>query len=90
MVKAVFDELAPTGRSAHFTVGIYDDVTDLSLAVDQEFRYPGPTARCRPMFFGLGADGTVGANKASVKIIGEAPTCSPRATSSTTRRSRAR
>ena len=74
-VKAVFDELA--GRRAgrppkrHFTVGIYDDVTRLSLDVDDEFRYPRPAGEVQAMFFGLGADGTVGANKASVKIIGE-------------------
>jgi pyruvate-ferredoxin/flavodoxin oxidoreductase len=75
-VKAVFDELAlfdaggrrPTRR---FTVGIRDDVTKLSLDVDEAFRYPRPAGEVQAMFFGLGADGTVGANKASVKIIGE-------------------
>ncbi len=76
-VKAVFDELArfdnPGARppKRRFTVGIYDDVTGLSLDVDDGFRYPRPAGEVQAMFFGLGADGTVGANKASVKIIGE-------------------
>jgi pyruvate-ferredoxin/flavodoxin oxidoreductase len=76
-VKAVFDELslfdAPGGRRPRrrFTVGIRDDVTNLSLDVDEAFRYPRPAGEVQAMFFGLGADGTVGANKASVKIIGE-------------------
>ena len=77
-VKAVFDELAlfETPDAARppkrrFTVGIYDDVTRLSLDVDDAFRYPRPAGEVQAMFFGLGADGTVGANKASVKIIGE-------------------
>ena len=55
----------------HFTVGIYDDVTRLSLPIDDEFRYPRPAGEVQAVFFGLGSDGTVGANKASVKIIGE-------------------
>ena len=54
-----------------FTVGIRDDVTGLSLDGDDDFRYPRPAGEVQAMFFGLGADGTVGANKASVKIIGE-------------------
>jgi pyruvate-ferredoxin/flavodoxin oxidoreductase len=76
-VKAVFDELtlfdAAGGRRPRrrFTVGIRDDVTNLSLDVDEDFRYPRPAGEVQAMFFGLGADGTVGANKASVKIIGE-------------------
>ena len=76
-VKAVFDELArfddPTaGRpKRRFTVGIRDDVTGLSLDVDESFRSARPEGEVQAMFFGLGADGTVGANKASVKIIGE-------------------
>ena len=76
-VKAVFDELArfdgtddpPAKR--RFTVGIHDDVTRLSLDADDGFRYSRPAGEVQAMFFGLGADGTVGANKASVKIIGE-------------------
>jgi pyruvate-ferredoxin/flavodoxin oxidoreductase len=71
MVKAVLDELASGRPRRRFTVGIYDDVTHLSLDVDRDFRFPRPEDEVQAMFFGLGADGTVGANKASVKIIGE-------------------
>jgi pyruvate-ferredoxin/flavodoxin oxidoreductase len=71
MVKAVFDELTADRPRRHFTVGIVDDVTGLSLDVDRSFRAPRPEGEVQAMFFGLGADGTVGANKASVKIIGE-------------------
>jgi pyruvate-ferredoxin/flavodoxin oxidoreductase len=71
MVKAVLDELAGERPARHFTVGIYDDVSRLSLALDREFRTARPDGEVQAMFFGLGADGTVGANKASVKIIGE-------------------
>ncbi len=76
-VQAVFDELALFDASAgraprrRFTVGIHDDVTQLSLDADDEFRSRRPAGEVQAMFFGLGADGTVGANKASVKIIGE-------------------
>jgi pyruvate-ferredoxin/flavodoxin oxidoreductase len=75
-VKAVFDELAAFGTGGRrpkrrFTVGIHDDVTHLSLDIDEEFRYPRPAGEVQAMFFGLGADGTVGANKSSVKIIGQ-------------------
>jgi pyruvate-ferredoxin/flavodoxin oxidoreductase len=56
---------------AHFTVGIVDDVTHLSLAVRPDFRGTSPTTRCRPCSTAWAADGTVGANKNSVKIIGE-------------------
>ncbi len=70
MVKAVFDELARPAPKRHFTVGIVDDVTGLSLAVDESFQIEEPDA-VRAVFFGLGADGTVGANKNSIKIIGE-------------------
>jgi len=70
MVKAVFDELARDGPREHFTVGITDDVTHTSLDVDPTFDIePDDVIRC--VFFGLGADGTVGANKNSIKIIGE-------------------
>ena len=71
MVKAVLDELAADRPRRHFTVGIYDDVTHLSLDVDRDFRALRAEGEVQAMFFGLGADGTVGANKASVKIIGE-------------------
>jgi len=71
MIKPVFDELADERPKRHFTVGIYDDVTHLSLPIDGEFRRPRPSGEIQAVFFGLGSDGTVGANKASVKIIGE-------------------
>jgi pyruvate-ferredoxin/flavodoxin oxidoreductase len=71
MVKPIFDELAGERPKRHFTVGIYDDVTHLSLPIDGEFRRPRPEGEVQAVFFGLGSDGTVGANKASVKIIGE-------------------
>ncbi|MCJ7543450.1 MAG: pyruvate:ferredoxin (flavodoxin) oxidoreductase [Phycisphaerae bacterium] len=70
MVKAVFDELAkPTPRN-HFTVGINDDVTGTSLDYDESFSTEGHDV-VRALFYGLGSDGTVGANKNSIKIIGE-------------------
>ena len=70
MVKAVFDELKKDQPKNSFTVGINDDVTHTSLVVDPEFSIEGDeTIRC--VFFGLGSDGTVGANKNSTKIIGE-------------------
>jgi pyruvate-ferredoxin/flavodoxin oxidoreductase len=70
MVKAVFDEATKAAPKNHFTVGINDDVTHTSLAFDPAFSLANPrTVRC--VFFGLGADGTVGANKNSIKIIGE-------------------
>jgi pyruvate-ferredoxin/flavodoxin oxidoreductase len=70
-VKAVFDELARHQPKRHFTVGIIDDVTHLSIAPDADFRPARPAGEVQAMFFGLGSDGTVGANKNSVKIIGE-------------------
>jgi pyruvate-ferredoxin/flavodoxin oxidoreductase len=69
MVKAVFDELDAPSPRRRFTVGIVDDVSHLSLPVDDTFTVP--TDAVSAVFFGLGADGTVGANKNSVKIIGE-------------------
>src|SRR4029453_18751116 len=69
--KPIYAELAATRPKRHFTVGIYDDVTHLSLPIDAEFRTERPTGEIQAVFFGLGSDGTVGANKASVKIIGE-------------------
>ncbi len=70
MVKAVFDELAKPEPKNHFTVGIVDDVTHTSLPVDRSFTTERPD-EVRALFYGLGADGTVSANKSSVKIIGE-------------------
>jgi pyruvate-ferredoxin/flavodoxin oxidoreductase len=71
MLKPVFDELAKERPKRHFTVGIYDDVTRLSLAIEAGFTHRRSSREVQAMFFGLGADGTVGANKNSVKIIGE-------------------
>ena len=70
MVKGVFDELARPWPKNHFTVGIVDDVTFTSLDYDPEFSTEVP-GTVRALFYGLGADGTVGANKNSIKIIGE-------------------
>ena len=70
MVKGVFDELLKPTPKNHFTVGIVDDVTHTSLDYDPEFSTEEP-GTVRAMFYGLGADGTVGANKNSIKIIGE-------------------
>ncbi len=71
MVKAVFEELSKDQPKRRFTVGIDDDVTQLSLTIDSSFHLPRTEGEVEAMFFGLGADGTVGANKSSVKIIGE-------------------
>ena len=70
MVKAVFDELAKPSPKNHFTIGIYDDVTHTSLDFDPSFDIEAPDV-VRAIFWGLGSDGTVGANKNSIKIIGE-------------------
>jgi pyruvate-ferredoxin/flavodoxin oxidoreductase len=70
MVKGIFDELAAGKSKNHFTVGIVDDVTHTSINYDQSFSTEHPKT-VRAMFYGLGSDGTVGANKNSVKIIGE-------------------
>ncbi|HBE50418.1 MAG TPA: pyruvate:ferredoxin (flavodoxin) oxidoreductase, partial [Cyanobacteria bacterium UBA11369] len=70
MVKAVFDNLAAAEPKNHFTVGINDDVTHTSLDYDREFSIE-PDSVVRAIFYGLGSDGTVGANKNSIKIIGE-------------------
>ncbi|HKI70282.1 MAG TPA: pyruvate:ferredoxin (flavodoxin) oxidoreductase, partial [Verrucomicrobiae bacterium] len=70
MVKAVFDNLTSDAPKNHFTVGINDDVSHNSLPVDAEFSSE-PDSVIRALFYGLGADGTVGANKNSIKIIGE-------------------
>ncbi|MCC7011223.1 MAG: pyruvate:ferredoxin (flavodoxin) oxidoreductase [Planctomycetes bacterium] len=70
MVKAVLDELVSAKPRNHFTIGIHDDVTQRSLAWDEHFDLE-PADVVRAQFWGLGADGTVGANKNSIKIIGE-------------------
>jgi pyruvate-ferredoxin/flavodoxin oxidoreductase len=70
MVKSVYAELAKEAPRKHFTVGIIDDVTHLSLDVDPSFSIE-PASVTRALFFGLGSDGTVSANKNSIKIIGE-------------------
>lgn len=70
MVKAVFDELSRTKSKNSFTIGINDDVSHTSLEFDSDFSIESK-GTFRGMFYGLGADGTVGANKNSIKIIGE-------------------
>jgi len=70
MVKAVFDNLAAAKPKNHFTVGINDNVTNTSLSYDPAFSIE-PDEMFRALFYGLGSDGTVGANKNSIKIIGE-------------------
>jgi pyruvate-ferredoxin/flavodoxin oxidoreductase len=70
MVKGVLDEAAKPKPKNHFTVGIVDDVTHTSLDYDPGFSTEDPKT-VRALFYGLGADGTVGANKNSIKIIGE-------------------
>ena len=70
MVKAVYDELKNVQPRLHFTVGINDDVTHLSLDYDAKFSTEGDDVT-RAVFFGLGSDGTVGSCRNSVKIVGE-------------------
>lgn len=70
MVKAVFDELKKVKPKNHFTIGINDDVSHTSLSYDSSYTLDESGWR-QALFFGLGADGTVGANKNSIKIIGE-------------------
>lgn len=70
MVKAVLDELSRPIVKNHFTVGIVDDVGQTSLPMDEQFIIEDPAA-VRAVFYGLGSDGTVGANKNSIKMIGE-------------------
>jgi pyruvate-ferredoxin/flavodoxin oxidoreductase len=70
MIKAVFDNLAEPSPKNHFTVGIDDDLSHTSLDYDRNFSIE-PANVVRVQFFGLGSDGTVGANKESIKIIGE-------------------
>ena len=71
MVKAVFDELGKAKPKNHFTIGIKDDVTNTSLDWDESFRTDAHDNCFQAVFYGLGSDGTVGANKNSIKIIGE-------------------
>jgi pyruvate-ferredoxin/flavodoxin oxidoreductase len=70
MVKSVFDNLKADNPKNHFVVGIVEDVTGCSLDYDPSFRNPGEGVY-QAMFYGLGSDGTIGANKNSIKIIGE-------------------
>jgi len=70
MVKAVYDNLKHAKPKDHFTIGIHDDVSHTSLPYDPQFSTE-PDNVVRALFYGLGADGTVGANKNSIKIIGE-------------------
>ena len=70
MVARIFEELAKPALQNHFTIGINDDVTHTSLSYDATFSTE-PAETVRAMFFGLGSDGTVGANKNTIKIIGE-------------------
>jgi pyruvate-ferredoxin/flavodoxin oxidoreductase len=69
MVKGIYDELSKPAPKNHFTIGINDDVTHTSLTYDPSFSTEDPKT-VRALFYGLGSDGTVGANKNSIKIIG--------------------
>jgi pyruvate-ferredoxin/flavodoxin oxidoreductase len=69
MVKGIFDELSKPSPKNHFTIGIDDDVSHTSLDYDPAFSTEDPKT-VRALFYGLGSDGTVGANKNSIKIIG--------------------
>jgi len=71
MIKGVFDELKKDQPKNHFTVGIIDDVTHTSLKWDVNFRNDASRGVNRCLFYGLGSDGTVGANKNTIKIMGE-------------------
>jgi pyruvate-ferredoxin/flavodoxin oxidoreductase len=70
MAKSVYDELAKPAPKNHFTLGIEDDLTHTSLAADESFESE-QAGVFRALFYGLGSDGTIGANKNSIKIIGE-------------------
>lgn len=72
MVKGVYDELAQSSLKQHFTVGIIDDVTNTSIEYDESYDIESQDV-VRAMFYGLGSDGTVGANKNTIKIIGQDP-----------------
>ncbi len=71
MVKAIFDELLQAQPKNQFTIGIHDDVTHTSLAWDDNYRTDAHHNTFQALFYGLGSDGTVGANKNTIKIIGE-------------------
>jgi pyruvate-ferredoxin/flavodoxin oxidoreductase len=71
MIKAVFDELNNASPKNHFTIGINDDLSHTSLDWDIDFRTDAHDETFQAMFYGLGSDGTVSANKNSIKIIGE-------------------
>ncbi len=68
-IKAVYDELAKDDAKDEFTIGINDDVTHLSLDIEEDFNIEGSYTSC--LFYGLGSDGTVSANKNAIKIIGD-------------------
>jgi pyruvate-ferredoxin/flavodoxin oxidoreductase len=70
MVKAIYDEMNKPSPKNHFTIGINDDLSGTSLEYDQQFTLETATG-VRAIFYGLGADGTVSANKNTIKIIGE-------------------
>lgn len=70
MIKGLFDEMKKNIPKNHFTIGINDDLTHTSISYNPDFSIE-PTDRTRAVFYGLGSDGTVGANKNSIKIIGE-------------------
>lgn len=72
MVKGIYAELSKKSPKQHFTVGIIDDVTHTSIEYDESYDIE-PKDVVRAMFYGLGADGTVGANKNTIKIIGQDP-----------------
>ncbi len=71
MVKGVFDELSRTSPKNHFTVGIDDDVTHSSISYDAHFHTDASQETVSAVFYGLGSDGTVSANKNTIKILGE-------------------
>ncbi|MGA8862766.1 MAG: pyruvate:ferredoxin (flavodoxin) oxidoreductase [Gallionella sp.] len=71
MVKGVFDELKNDQPKSHFTIGIFDDLSQTSLEWNEDFRTGAGNGVMRCIFYGLGSDGTVGANKNTIKIMGE-------------------
>ena len=71
MVKGIFDELSSPAPRSQFTVGIIDDVSHLSLTWDADFKADATLGVTACVFYGLGSDGTVSANKNSIKIIAE-------------------
>ena len=70
MILSIYDELSKKSPKNHFTIGIDDDVTHMSLSYDHDFILKDPN-QFQALFYGLGSDGTVGANKNTIKIIGE-------------------